>query len=237
MIEIVICDPDTAFAKNLSERIRQEFKQYHINVQITIRADSISLLRNSTPDTQLYFLEIRIPGLSGIQTAKKLRQLNPCAELIFVSNDADAVFDTFCCQPLRFIRKNRIFQELPEAIKAFLLLQQKKQPAALIPASTDEIWLRLSDLIYVESSAHYLNFYCEKIQFHTCGNIDDYWEKLKPFYFVQPSKKYLVSCRYIAKIGEHEILLTNHTLIQMETVQKNAVQTAYFQYRKAYMHD
>lgn len=227
MVEIVICDHDSAFADQLFEKIHKEFKQHNIEIKANCLSDGSELMRNYDPNVQLYFLDAQLPEISGLDAAMQIRKKNPSAVIIFVSSYEKAVFESFRCQPLRFIRKKRLSEELPEAIQEFVNRIRTEKPSALIRTNVGEMWIRISELIYVESNSHYLNFHCMKMSYRVHGMLSDYYEKLKPFFFIQPSKNFLVNCSYITDISLHEIQLQNGITIKISLEQEKSVKETY----------
>lgn len=105
--KIVICDDDETFIDLLSEKIEQDFVQRKIVCLIEKYSDSRKLLDNIGAETQLYFLDIDMPEINGMEIADKILAKNPHSEIIFISNHEEMVFESFRYTPLRFIRKEK----------------------------------------------------------------------------------------------------------------------------------
>ncbi len=230
MIDIVICDHDRAFTNQLMKKVQREFQQFDLPICVSRFSDGTKLMQNYDPNVQLYFLDIQLPGISGLDAAMQIREKNPSAVIIFISSCEEAVFESFRCQPLRFIRRKNLDEELPEAVRAFLKIIKAEKDSALIRTSANEIWIRISELIYVESNSHYLNFHCRKMSYHVYGSLSDYCEKLKPFSFIQPSKNFLVNCSYIASVNAKELRLRNGTVIKISREYEQTVKEEYASY-------
>lgn len=100
--KIVICDDDETFIDLLSEKIEQDFVQRKIVCLIEKYSDSRKLLDNIGAETQLYFLDIDMPEINGMEIADKILAKNLHSEIIFVSNHEEMVFESFRYKPLRF---------------------------------------------------------------------------------------------------------------------------------------
>lgn len=66
------------------------------------------------------------------------------------------VFESFRYMPLRFIRKEKMNQELKEALHAFLT--KKEIESRVLEFSTREgmRWIAVDDIMFLESRRHYL---------------------------------------------------------------------------------
>ncbi len=67
----------------------------------------------------LIFLDIEMTSMSGMEVASSLYLTAQNTEIIFVSGFEDYVYESFKYKPLRFIQKEHINKELPEALEAF----------------------------------------------------------------------------------------------------------------------
>ncbi len=55
-------------------------------------------------DMHILFLDIDMPGIDGMEIAKRLEQTERRVKVIFVTNHADMVFTAIHYRPFRFIR-------------------------------------------------------------------------------------------------------------------------------------
>ena len=119
MIRIVICDDEELFTNRIEKYTRDFFDRHNIKVAIKCFNDSTSLISDIQNQTNLFLLDVMMPGNSGLELASVIRDVQPDAYIIFISNMEDAVFTSFKYAPLRFIRKEFIDEELSEALNAF----------------------------------------------------------------------------------------------------------------------
>jgi len=99
-----------------------------------------------------------MPDVTGMDLAAWVREQNPNADIIFVSNHSETVFEAIRYQPFRFIRKERLQEELPEALRCLQIRNQKKNKTIRLLVQRKQLILPVSDIAYVESRAHYLFF-------------------------------------------------------------------------------
>ncbi len=65
---------------------------------------------------EILLLDIDMPEISGMELAEQIFSSNINTNVIFVTNRDDLVFQAIHYQPFRFIRKEKLNQELDEAI-------------------------------------------------------------------------------------------------------------------------
>lgn len=122
MIHIGICDDDSVFRNHLKEEIAKYFTNTTQDICCHLFEDAEQLFAYDITSLQLLFLDIRLPGKSGLELAQTL-QTNGAAStpiLIFISSLSNYVFEAIHYAPFRFLRKEFLAEELPEALTAFL---------------------------------------------------------------------------------------------------------------------
>ena len=88
MIHIGICDDDSVFRNHLKEEIEKYFTNTTQDICCHLFEDAEQLFAYDITSLQLLFLDIRLPGKSGLELAQTL-QTNDAAStptLIFISS-------------------------------------------------------------------------------------------------------------------------------------------------------
>ena len=100
-----------------------------------------------------YLLDVSMPGMDGLTLAGRIRATGSTAPIIFITGIESRVFEAIRHQPLRFVRKSHMAQELPEAIHA-LCAQLRAEEQTALPLQTEGMLVRVpvSHILYVESS-------------------------------------------------------------------------------------
>ena len=106
---------------------------------------------------QIVFMDIFMKGITGIDTARKLREIDHTCLLVFLTSSSDFMPDAFSFHAFDYITKpfsaKRIFQVLDDARKHF----PKQKPSINIVSGRQTIPLLLSDIVSVVNDAHYLD--------------------------------------------------------------------------------
>lgn len=228
--KVLIYDDDILYTELLEEKISDVLQTWKINYEIEKYQDNHRLTEESMRDAELFFLEIDMPGMSGIELAENIRKENVEAAIIFISNHAEMVFQAIHYAPLRFIRKECLEEELPEALRAWWkeIIQKNKE----IELSTREgkVCIALNDIVYIESSRHYVNVCCTESAYEVRGRISDYENQLKEYGFIRVHMSFLVNCRYVKLLRPKEVLLSNGMQIHIGNKWKEEATHLYMKY-------
>ena len=210
-IQIAFCDDDAAFRDLLSSATKEIFSRNGIQTD-SVMADSAealdSALRHRSID--LLFLDIDMPGMDGIRYGEQLRTLGFDADIIYVSNMDDKVYEIFRVHPWSFIRKSRYAEELSAVIDEYVRARKARQSQIVLPLPDGGRYIaEPRSILYVESSGKN-----QKLVFTNGGDpilvrlsLHELEVMLLPHGFIRIHKGFLVNYLYIKKITSRALIL------------------------------
>jgi DNA-binding LytR/AlgR family response regulator len=166
-------------------------------------------LQHLTPD--LLILDVEMPGLSGIQLAKSLKQL---PYTIFITSHPNYAADAFeldavdyLVKPvqserlLRAIDKVRALAEIKADTPATEAFQQKDEESFFIKDKNTFIRIANSDVLYAESLGDFVNLYLQngekKIVLVSMKNLE---QQLPASIFIRISRTHMVNKQKVTAI-------------------------------------
>lgn len=121
MYKIAICDDDKRYRKTIREIVEHENSLPENEIRFYEYESGNELLKHTDILHELVFIDIRMPGLDGNQTALKLRNYNKDAVLIFCSSYFEPTVDSINFgQPFRYIMKDLHDTSLRREIEAIM---------------------------------------------------------------------------------------------------------------------
>lgn len=81
--KIVICDDDVIFLELLAEKIKAELDTQEIAGRLKKYSDGRELINRISSEDDLYFLDIDMPKVSGMELAEAVIKRNPKAAMSF----------------------------------------------------------------------------------------------------------------------------------------------------------
>lgn len=158
MIRIAVCDDEVIFVRCLRDMVEALFEKQGMEFQCFVYTSAPELIRaHRKEEFQLLFLDIDMPEMSGMELAAEIRAMNSAAALIFVSSHSDFVFESFQFQPFRFLRKEWLAEELPDAVKAYCENYAKSgQTARLVLDDKRIVTKKLVEVVYFFSIRHHI---------------------------------------------------------------------------------
>lgn len=217
MIRIAVCDDEVIFVRCLRDMVEALFEKQGMEFQCFVYTNAPELIQaHRKEEFQLLFLDIDMPEMSGMELAAEIRAMNSAAALIFVSSHSDFVFESFQFQPFRFLRKEWLAEELPDAVKAYCENYAKSgQTARLVLDDKRIVTKKLVEVVYFFSIRHHI--YLVTLEETAELSAREYTlEKLEEQFsrsgFLRIHKSYLLNYRYVYHIGNDTVELTPHRL-------------------------
>lgn len=114
MIKIAICEDEEIYQKIVEDIINSNFNLDILSFTNAEKLlDYVSLNENSI---DIFILDIELPEKNGLEAARKIRNFNRDAVIIFLTNYESFVFDSFEVNTFRFIPKARLEKQFIKAM-------------------------------------------------------------------------------------------------------------------------
>lgn len=160
----------------------------------------------------LIFLDINMPDISGFEFLKHLSN-NPViifttahSEYAIQSYEVEAI--DYLLKPFDFSRfllavtkaKNKLSENVPPSLnKEFLFLNMGLSKRKVL----------IDDILYIESDGNYVNYFTKKGKLMVRASIKETMGILSPSLFVQTHRSFIVSLRWVEKIEDNHIYISD----------------------------
>lgn len=231
MLNIAVCDNEQSQRSEIIDMIYKTLSLYDDNYKIEEFNNGEELLSTKF-EFNIYFLDIKMNNLTGIEAAKKIRELNKKAIIIFITAYKDYVFDAFDVQAFHYILKpiNEIkFREVINLVSLKFIKEDKFIIAKTISQSTK---ISFKDIVYIESEGR-------KVKIHTTYDIIEYYNKISEIEkelntnnFFRCHKSFIVNFMYVESYTTTVITLKNLEKIYISKYRLNEFSKAFMYYLK-----
>jgi two-component system LytT family response regulator len=245
LIRTVIIDDEQNNIDNLTILLNQYFPQVEITGTAYTAAAGAALVATHQPD--LVFLDIQMPGGSGFDMLKTLKDHR--FELVFVTAHDQYGIQAVKFSALDYLLKPIDIEELKNAVnKAIYRITEKKQNRRLdnllqvmestqqrelhriaLSSGRETRFIKTSDIVRCESSNNYTTFYLESGEKILVSKpIFEYEELLKDYGFIRCHQSHLVNKRFIKSLLKQDggfLLLDDNTEIPVSRARKEQIKT------------
>jgi DNA-binding LytR/AlgR family response regulator len=231
MLKIAICEDNNIQRNDLIIKIKHYLNLINKQNEIFefINGQELILCEEKF---NIYFLDIEMDKLSGIDVAKKIRSIYEKAIVIFITGFKDYVFEAFDVKAFHYIMKpidEKKFKEILYSAVESLTNKEKFILAKTINSSTK---ILLRDILYIESNRR-------KIKVHTNDDIIEYYCSLSELEstlleenFFRCHKSYIVNFKYVKSFDNTSITLKNLEKVYVSKYKLSDFAKAFMYYLK-----
>lgn len=233
MLRIAVCDDNPDIIKAITQKVQEEFRLRRQIVAIESYLDPAVLCKEAgCQHFHVFFLDIDMPHLNGIELAGKLRQmpLSRDSVIVYISSFDDLVFQTFPIRPFGFIRKNHFEEEIPDIVKRILDAYEKERGDAIVFEEEGKTYaLPGSQILYLESFNKVQVLHTKDREYRLTEKLGVLEEKLQPYGFLRIHKSYLVNYRFIESYGQNTVILSGGVQLPVSKYRMKETKDAYLQ--------
>lgn len=210
MFKIVICEDDFIFRKNLKENIEVILKDITNQFEIIMFNNGEELIENYPEDVDIFFLDIEMNELTGMDVARKIREVNESSEIIFTTGLLNYVQDGYEVRAYRYLLKPIKFENLKNHLNSCIKDIIKKNENNMVIQSKGEIYkLKIDEITFVEVINKDIIIHTINKSYNTKTNMRIIEKELVKYNFYRCHKSFLVNMKYIDYVKKNVILVNN----------------------------
>lgn len=220
-MKLAVVDDDKKTTELLNNYINCFKEENNMNITVSVFYHPNDFLTNYSRDYDLVLMDIEMPGLNGIETARELRRMDSRVVLMFITNMAQYAIHGYEVEAVDFVIKPVSYPDFALKIKkAIRYVDRNKDEKMTLNTQDGFVHLYVSDIYYVEVIRHYLIYHTVNGNYTERGVMKEVEEKLTKYYFVRNNHCYLVNLKYVEAINGNMIKVAGDDL-QISRNKKN----------------
>ena len=218
MLRIAICDDDHLHSENLNELLTAYCKQHNIQLKVQIFTSGFDLL--ATVDDQahfdLYFLDIVMPHISGIEVGHKIRCNNTDSLIIFLTTSPEYAVESYTIRAFHYLLKPYDPAYLTTVLdQAFSILLPKEDRFILVKTHETIQKLPLDQILYAELYNRAIRYYLKDNTYIDSLSLRESFQAavsplLKYSHFIRCGASFVVNLKHIAAIKKNYACFKNN---------------------------
>jgi DNA-binding LytR/AlgR family response regulator len=144
-ITAIICDDEPRLAEALQAQLQSAWPELQIVALGLSGGEALSLVAEHAPD--IAFLDIRMPGLSGMEVARQLAGSPDAPHIVFVTAYDAHAMEAFDARAVDYLLKPVKASRLQETVDRLRAALQTRTPATAAPQFNADMLLALQQLV------------------------------------------------------------------------------------------
>lgn len=206
-MRILLCDDDPMILVQMEKYLKEYFQKAHLRVPDIASYTSGDALIRSESTAEIAFLDVEIPGLSGIYTGEKLKKKNPSIKIFILTSYMDYLDEAMKFHVFRYlskpIEKARLFRNAKEALYQ---IEMETRPVA-IETKDGVIVRQAEDIVFVETERHKTKIVTIDAVYEVNSPLRMWNDLLQIGGFYQTHRSFIVNMRYVGEFTKDTVKL------------------------------
>ena len=213
MTRIAIVEDEAAVREQLAGYVQRYTRQYGTQFEVTMFTDGVEILEDYRPVYDIIFLDVEMQHLDGMETARRIRELDSDVLLIFITNMAQYAIKGYAVGALDYVLKPVPYFAFSQQLqKAVNQLAKRTRHYLAVPVDGGMRRLDAATIYYIESEGHRVHFYTEDGDFSAPGALKALEEKLAGRLFARCNSGYLVNLAQVSGVQQNTVQVGPHEL-------------------------
>ena len=239
-MRIAICDDRAENVQSLREQIKEVCARLDVAVsEIAVFTDGMELLKEYMVHQafDIIFLDIDMPRISGMETAREIRLVNDNVMIVFVTSYQEYMRDAFKVEAFDYLVKPVNIRELHDVLKRCMAkYTQRYGQVAIKTVEKEMIALSTNEILFIQSHLHHIIITMnDGTEYAAHMKLDRMEETLHDYaQFVRCHQSYIANLEYTDAIQSDcfTIKKVYRHIAEQVPISRNRMQKAKSQYLK-----
>lgn len=227
---VLVCEDCRKDLKLIYERLQKT--DLPKDTEYRLFTDGESLLKSvelsDKPD--MVFLDVDMPGLSGIEVGNRIYEKNKKTKIIFITNYPQFAIDAFDCSAFYYLLKTDTDEKLCAVVRRAVEAYRISHAEFITKDLNGALKIPISDICYVECGKRRLIVHTKTEQIEVIDSLKDAMKQLSIHGFVLAHRSIAVNMAEIMRFKRECIVLRNGELVEMSIRRKSLVMRAFSEY-------
>ncbi|MDR1092804.1 MAG: LytTR family DNA-binding domain-containing protein [Clostridiales bacterium] len=213
VIRIAIVEDDEKTAETLERYIGRYAAESGTAVAATRFSDGMHIVTDYRPVYDIILMDIQMKLLSGMDAAKRIREMDKGVTLIFITNMAQYAVKGYAVGALDFLLKPVSYFALSQQLKRSVeRLGRGKDDFLLLPVDDGMVKLDLARIIFIEVFRHTVTVHAKDGEYGLSRPMKEVERELAGKNFFRCNNCYLVNLAHVRSINGHTTDVGGHSL-------------------------
>jgi DNA-binding LytR/AlgR family response regulator len=231
-MKIAVCEDNRDDRNVLCSHIKKYFESNICDIELVTYENGVSFLSNweAAKDIKIAFLDIYMPGLNGIELAKKIRESDSDMAIIITSTSVEHGLDGYAVKAMQYLVKPAGYTKVEDALNSCMVKFADSLHFIEVMSNRLAVKILLKDILYVEMLKQDCLIHTSAETIKCRLTSDEILRQLDGYPFLKTHRSYIVNMQHVADVKDNDFLLTNDALVPIRQNNKLPVKQAYMDY-------
>lgn len=184
-------------------------------------------------DYELVITDIELPGISGLELGRKVRQMNPEVYLVFLTSYSEFASESYIIEAYQYILKKDMQKRLPALVdKVVARIKKENSEFFWIGNSRDIKKIYYKEIIYIKKikGSKYAEYVTADGMYTARLSLNQVFEKIKNNGFILADRAHVVNVNHVKRLRGNTIYMDNGEEIEVSRVQSIQVKEKIAEY-------
>lgn len=231
ILKIAVCDDRESDRKQIAEFISRYAEKAMVDIELDEYAGGEFLLAAYNSEKYpIVFLDIYMKGLSGVDTAFKIREKNADCMLIFATESPDFMAAGFNVGATHYLLKPLDYKGVEVALNRCKRLFSENERYFSVMADRRNVQIRFRDVLYTEVYGKLVLIHTTESIVKTYTPLTQIADMLGDGPFLQCHRCYIVNMNYISSVQDESFVMDNSETIPIRRKGRQELKDAYSRY-------
>lgn len=213
-VVIAICDDLPEERATLAQMVRACCQKRQINEKIHLFSSGEDLLASFRPGRfHMVFLDIYMAGLSGMETARKIRHQDAVCALIFATTSYEHGIESFEVRASDYLVKPFNLQDVDDALEWCISNMPEEYRCLSVCSRWEQVEIPLRSIHYIEIRDHQAHIFTEDDTVVTRRGMDELENEIASEDFLRCHRSFLINMNHAHNIEGNAFRMKNGELI------------------------
>lgn len=213
MKRIAIVDDDERVRNLLASYLARYSEEHCETFMPSVFAFPELFLTNYKPVYDIVLMDIDMPGMNGLEAARRLRELDERVVLLFITNLAQYAINGYEVQAADFVVKPVSYEKFEQKLtRALRFVPESTRPSLLIRTENGTVTVDIDDAKYIEVQGHYVFYHTPREVYRVRGSLKQTVEEINDEQFFVCDKCYIVNLAYVEAVNGNSVVVDGETV-------------------------
>lgn len=234
MFRVFVCDDEESFRNDLRGLLEEYLKSCIKQYEIQYFSSAEEVLQANYEQCDVFCLDVELAdGMNGIELAKKIRQKNYRAFIIFTTSHPENAYCAFEVDTFRYLLKPIQKEQLNKTFE-LILKRRKEQLSKLITLQQGKRFFRIpySEILYFETVDRKLRTVTTGKEYILDNKINEVDKMVAEKNFFRIHKSYLINLAYVKEYDQATVTMQNGDVVYMSRLRLKDFKESFRTYLK-----